>query len=308
MNKTVWDGLAQRLGITAVNITIVGTGDTLHKCDDSGANCNEVTSLAQKVKTDTSAGTSTWTVPVTLGFSTYVDNPTPVSSPAAASSSGGGGGSTSASITKNSYSKTFNTLLPSAARTVTQGELARIDTAIREVTILVAQQSSFVTVTVEKLGDRPSSIPAPGGKVHSYVEINSTLGNENITESKIKFEVARSWMAENEVAESDISLARYSGGWQVLDTVIFESSADAVTYQATSPGFSTFAIVAGELAEGEAPSQPSAQAVEAPAAETPTVPEPPSAAGAAQNIWVIVGIVAAVVVGIAVYFLKMKKK
>jgi len=71
INHTAWESIAQRLGASSVNITLPTTGSDLYKCDDSGANCLKVTSLAVLQSTNATAGTSLWTIPMTLGFSTY---------------------------------------------------------------------------------------------------------------------------------------------------------------------------------------------------------------------------------------------
>ena len=66
----------------------------------------------------------------------------------------------------------------------------------------------------------------------------------------IKFNVARSWLAENNAVETDVALSRFVSEWTELPTKIVGSDVDNIFYEAISPGFSFFAIVLkGELEE-----------------------------------------------------------
>lgn len=311
MNKTVWDGLAQRLGITAINMTIVGTGDTLFKCDDSGGNCKEVTGLADKVLTNTTAGTSTWTIPTTLGFSTYIDNPTVTTTAAATASAGGvGGGGASVSTTRTSYSKTFGTLLPTIKRTLTSGELAKIDTAVTQITILVSEPANDVQIIVSKLSQKPADVPAPSEKVYQYVDIASTLEESGVAESEITFKVPISWLSQNGVSENDVSLARYSAGaWSELATRVISIETADVTFEAETPGFSTFAIIAGGVSVAEEAPAEEAPEEAAPAEESPAVPTADEILkGYDTTMLVIIGVVVVAVIGGAVYFARGKRR
>jgi len=153
---------------------------------------------------------------------------TPAATTTASSSGGGGGGGATVSVTKTSYSKTFSTLLPTVKRTITQGELTRLGTPLKQITILVADKATKVKITVEKLEEKPSSVPVTGSTVYQYINIDTeNLEDSNIAESKIKFEVPRSWLTDNGVGEEDISLARFSICVCVLVVSKEKCSADA---------------------------------------------------------------------------------
>lgn len=307
MNKTVWDALSQRLGINAINMTIVGTGNSLHKCDDSGANCKDVSSLAVKVKTDTSAGTSTWTIPVTLGFSTYVDTPPSSAAAATTSSAGGGGASTTVATTKETRTISIgaqpaNLLLNSQAKH-----------GVVQIDIAVNNPVSGVDVTVDNLGTtKPASVTSDvSGVVYRYVDISTTIASANINSSTITFNVNSSWVSDNNIDASTVALNRFSGGaWSKLKTSFVSSNATIYTFKAETPGFSTFAITGGTKA-AEAPTT-APTPTETPA-ETPTeqTAQPTAVAQPIQintQTWMIIGIVVVIIIVVAVVIAWRRKK
>lgn len=310
MNKTVWDSLAQRLGITSINMTIIGTSDTLFKCDDSGTNCKDVSSLAVKMATNTTAGTSTWTIPVTLGFSTYVDNPTAVATAAAAASGGGGGsGGSSGSTVVSKFTKSFTSLTPSTARIITPGELAYANTSVDLISILVNELVVNVKVTTEKLSSKPATVATEAsGVVLEYLNIeNTNLPDEKITEAKVRFNVPLSWVNKNDIDVSTIALNRFSGGaWSKLPTVQLEATSTTIIFEATTPGFSTFAVTGESLAAAPVEEKPAAPAEEKPTEEV-AAPAAPTYAETPSSTLMIVGIVVVIIVIAAVFIFKRRK-
>ena len=79
--------------------------------------------------------------------------------------------------------------------------------------------------------------------VYEYLEIDKyNLENEDIEEVDIEFVVNKSWLTDNNLDEDEVVLSRYTTEWNSLPTSIVSSDATAVTYTATTPGFSYFAI------------------------------------------------------------------
>lgn len=303
MNKTVWDGLAQRLGITSVNITIVGTGDTLNKCDDDGANCNDVTSLGVKVFTNSSAGTATWTIPVTLGFSTYVDAPASSSSPSTTTSSSTSGGSVGSTTTAQKTAPKGKVLtIPSVA--AGGSAVVSIDKSegagFTQISISAKNDLRNVQIVVTKLDGKPASVAsaAPAGKLYSYVEVNETNVTQNdVSGAKISFYVEKTWLSSNNVDESTVALYRYAGSaWDKLDTSKVGEDSDGLTFEAESPGLSEFAIGGEAKSQAAAPEQPTAQ------------PAPEAAAPTPASYWIVLVIVVIVVIAAAAFLLSKKKK
>jgi hypothetical protein len=98
MDHSRWLDIAQNLGVKAIDLTIPYGGNQLFKCDSDGDNCKNVTSKVVRKSSNTT--NSVWTVPVSLGFSTYKVVETPESeggdegtvTPVTGSPGGGGGG------------------------------------------------------------------------------------------------------------------------------------------------------------------------------------------------------------------------
>lgn len=248
MNKTMWDALSQRLGITSINITIVGTGDALVKCDDDGGNCNDVTVLAAKMATNSTSGTSTWNIPTTLGFSTYSDAaPAAAAASTSTSSDGGGGGGTASSSGSKKLVRIFALLDQDSPVSLSSSDFTSLHSPLNGLAISVSEPSSGVKVTFEKLDARPAAVGSdPSGELYSYVGISvENLDESSISSASVTFDVNRSWIDGNGIDESTVVLNRFSGGaWQSLETAKLSEGAESVTFQAETPGFSTFAITA----------------------------------------------------------------
>jgi len=90
-----------------------------------------------------------------------------------------------------------------------------------------------------------------------YKNLNIWVGNldwatsENIANPIINFKVEKSWVIDNKISKSTISLNRYSDGiWNPLETYRIGEDADYLYFEAKVPGFSPFAVT-GKKAMGE---------------------------------------------------------
>lgn len=82
------------------------------------------------------------------------------------------------------------------------------------------------------------------------MEINKTnIKNEDIDEVKIRFTVNKSWIDDNNINESLITLNRYNKSWQKLPTQEISEDNEFVYYESESPGLSVFAISGEEIIE-----------------------------------------------------------
>ncbi|MBW6470359.1 MAG: PGF-pre-PGF domain-containing protein, partial [Methanosarcinaceae archaeon] len=129
-------------------------------------------------------------------------------------------------------------------------------TYVTGIEITVKNAVSNVRITVENLLTRPSSIPdvldqifSAGSnlKTFKYLSISVNIDDSNIDNAKITFKVDKSWLTENKVDKSSVKLARYHDGWDSLSTDISSEDGNYVYYVATTPGFSTFAIIGEEI-------------------------------------------------------------
>ena len=139
-------------------------------------------------------------------------------------------------------------------------------TAINGIEITVKNGVSNVIVTVEKLLTQPSSIPdvlfeisgSEGSKmnIYGYLAIDVNIDNSNIESAEISFKVPKSWLDENNIDK--ITLARFNketSKWEAYTAVMsvdgngntIVDNEGNVVFTATTPGFSTFAIIGEEI-------------------------------------------------------------
>jgi len=86
----------------------------------------------------------------------------------------------------------------------------------------------------------------PPGKVYKYVNIwvgNNGAGVANYFENGfIEFKVEKSWLEENNISQSQVTLQWYNKGWETLATEKVKEDASYVYFKSKTPGFSCFAI------------------------------------------------------------------
>jgi len=123
----------------------------------------------------------------------------------------------------------------------------------------------------------------------------------------------KSWLDENKVTKENVALLRYnSGAWKELATTIKSEDGSSVNFEATTPGFSYFAIGQKGVATTVAPStgtETTTPAVGAGATETtPTAevtPEQTTTPRSLTWLWVVIGVVALIaLLGIYSYIRK----
>ncbi|MFY1113339.1 MAG: Ig-like domain-containing protein, partial [Methanosarcinaceae archaeon] len=162
---------------------------------------------------------------------------------------GGGGGGGSPEPASNVHVKEL------AQQFVTNGNRIRFE-FIRKATVVDyvefdAKRSFGKTTTIiEELKEISVLTPAePDGEI--YRHINIWVGNggfaspENIGGAVVGFRVNKTWIAENEIIESTIALNRYSEDrWNVLQTRKIGEDEGFIYFEASSPGFSPFAVTA----------------------------------------------------------------
>jgi len=118
------------------------------------------------------------------------------------------------------------------------------------------KNSGRITAMVEILNNTSTLVDCvPTDMV--YKNLNIWVGNldwaslENIANPIINFKIEKSWIIDNKISKSTISLNRYRDGiWNPLDTYRIGEDADYLYFEAKVPGFSPFAIT-GKTALGE---------------------------------------------------------
>lgn len=91
---------------------------------------------------------------------------------------------------------------------------------------------------------------APAGEVYKNLNIwvgDSKFPSDMISNVVIKFKVERPWVISNDYDSKLVKLYRYSNGmWNSLETSEIDEDEDYFYYEASSPGFSPFAIIMPE--------------------------------------------------------------
>lgn len=120
-------------------------------------------------------------------------------------------------------------------------------TGISKISIATRSSVSNVQVSIKPV-ERPSSVQEPSKKVLNYIEINFGGASDAVQSAKITFTLKKSDISKQNVDADTIKLLRYvNGQWQELQTVKGFEDVDSITFEATTPGFSYFAIAGDEI-------------------------------------------------------------
>ncbi len=160
-----------------------------------------------------------------------------------------------------------------------------------------------VQLIIVRLNSKPSDISQNvNGAVFNYIDISPTnISDSNINNVTISFYVNKSWTTANNIDSSTVKLYRYSSGsWNELSTVQKSEDILTISYEAVSPGFSTYAI-AGQLT-GVQPEQNVSQPTEP---ESSTEPAPENATAETTPVpeekpFPILGIIFIVIAAVAI--------
>lgn len=159
-------------------------------------------------------------------------------------SGGGGGGETETETLEVSESKALGFLNAGETKELSFTE----EIFIRSITITAKEKVSGGIVTVKRERGRPEGIPNPDGIAYGFLNI-TTAEAEKIGNITITFTVSRLWIADNSINESTVRLNKYADGWESLPTKLMEEEEISLIYEASSPGFSIFAVTGKEKLE-----------------------------------------------------------
>lgn len=127
--------------------------------------------------------------------------------------------------------------------------------------------SGRIAAKIDTLKDTSTLVDhAPPGKVFKnmgiYVGNLGWASPNNIANPTIRFIVHKSWVNENNIDKSTITLNRYSDGkWNPLETDLIDEDQDSLHFESKTPGFSQFAVTGTEASaaqggEGEVVEKP----------------------------------------------------
>lgn len=183
------------------------------------------------------------------------DSSSSESSGSSSSSSSGSSGSSSGSAGSSTISKEPSSNVESkevSTNNIANGYHVKFDFAENAAYITYIEfdpKKTFkrTTTTVEILKNKSIFVSEiPSGKIYKYVNI--WVGDKGagipafLENGLVGFKVEKSWIKENNINQSLITLQWYDKGWQLLDTEKVKEDKNYVYFKSKTPGFSCFAI------------------------------------------------------------------
>lgn len=141
--------------------------------------------------------------------------------------------------------KSFTSIAADVPKIVSEADLLAEKTRLTEVQLQVKARVTSVEMTVESFSAKPSATTdAAATTVYKYMSISfSNVAESNVQSAKVKFKVEKSWLTQQGIEASKVALYRYANGaWTKLGTVSAGEDSLYSYYEATTPGFSYFAI------------------------------------------------------------------
>ena len=142
------------------------------------------------------------------------------------------------------------------------------DSAVSRVAVTGTGISGLI-VTGRVQSSPGAGIPPVPGIPYQYIDLVPARFTE-ITGANITFTVPAAWLAEHNLTAEEVVMYHYNGTtWEALPTTVEGTAGTTVTFMATSPGFSLFAISGIEQPE-EAVTTPTAAQTTSSAVAQPT--------------------------------------
>ena len=119
-------------------------------------------------------------------------------------------------------------------------------TGIQDIILTSKKEMKNIKLTVDKLDAKPVAVSDPQKPVYRYIEIKTeNITSENLESATIKFVIEKSWFGTN-YNVSSVTMMRHTTAWTELPTTLVDQNSTHYIYEATTPGFSYFAITAQE--------------------------------------------------------------
>ncbi|WP_094227707.1 PGF-pre-PGF domain-containing protein [Methanolobus psychrotolerans] len=134
------------------------------------------------------------------------------------------------------------------AKKVTTYSFNSENNPITSISFIALKNSGVISTTIETLkGISVLVSGTPPGEVYKYMNIwvgDTGFSNpDNIENTVITFKVEKSWVSDNDIQSSLISLYRYNENkWKKLDTQKVKEDDNYLYFESETPGFSPFAI------------------------------------------------------------------
>ncbi|NLO77535.1 MAG: PGF-pre-PGF domain-containing protein [Methanomicrobiales archaeon] len=116
--------------------------------------------------------------------------------------------------------------------------------AVQQVMITAAEGTGRFLLTVNPSPSGPEGLT---GQVYQYITVELTgMSADQISEAEFAFHIPAAWLRAEGITPAHISLWRFHDGvWQELPTSVMKEEGGWVSFTATTPGFSSFAIAEG---------------------------------------------------------------
>ncbi|KAF1074509.1 lectin like domain-containing protein [Methanogenium sp. MK-MG] len=117
--------------------------------------------------------------------------------------------------------------------------------AVQAVTVTAKENTGRILLAVDRAGNGPDGLAGP---VYQYLSAQlNGMTDDEISEADFSFRVPNAWLKAEKLLPAEITLWRFHDGvWQDLPTSLVREENGWVYYEAVSPGFSSFAIAAGD--------------------------------------------------------------
>ena len=157
-------------------------------------------------------------------------------------------------------------------------------TGITDIKIKTKSDIQNAKITISKLDEKPENVLSDAGE-YTYMYLDITLKSDDtdvddadIDSLTVTFKVAQDWFDTNNIDKNKVTLLRYHNNeWQRLSTTMTSEDSSFAYFEATTTGLSTFAITGEQV-----------------------VDEPSEPTGGFPWLFIILGIIAAIVVAFAV--------
>jgi PGF-pre-PGF domain-containing protein len=128
--------------------------------------------------------------------------------------------------------------------------------SVQKVSLTASQDSSSVSVEVQDLGTDSSGLEGvdeePSGEVYRYQSIDvSGLDNPDIESASVEFSVDKSFLQDRDASVGDVSLQRYSEGWESYEAEQIGENEDSYSFSSDVSGFSYYAVSVETVEEAE---------------------------------------------------------
>jgi PGF-pre-PGF domain-containing protein/PGF-CTERM protein len=192
-------------------------------------------------------GTSSKLAAITVFSSSSSGSSSGGSSGSSGGSGGGGGAGGSPEPQNNVEIKELSQTSIFASQPV-KFEFPQKVTAVESITFNSKKTVGKTTTIAEMLKNQSTLVSGkPSDEVYKYLNIWVGSGGyatpKNIENAVVTFKVAKSWVQDNKIDKSSITLRRYDNKtWNQLSTTLSSEDDTYLKFTAQTPGFSPFAI------------------------------------------------------------------